>query len=96
MKQKHIALGLVIVTLIAFFFLVPIVPFTTAVCTGCDGYAPVPSPPCSNPYNYAVSNANLVFQGYESISHYLTELGQPSSEATLGLGTIIYTKCTIG
>jgi len=85
---KPVTLGLGIVTLFAFAFLVPIVPFTTTVYTGLAASEPLPSFPCFNPYNHPVVDPAIVYQGYESITHYLT--------GTLsGLGVVIYSKCTI-
>ena len=82
---------MVIVTLVAFIFLVPVVPFSTTVYTGLPG--PRPSPlPCSNPNNRSgdqAVNDVLVYQGYESISRYVVGSGPDS------VGVVIYSKCTI-
>jgi len=92
MNLRPVALGLLIVTLIAFAFLIPIVPFTTTVYTGLAATAPLPSLPCSNPNNRSGSSAvnpTIVYQGYESISRYLVGSGLGS------VGVVIYSKCTI-
>lgn len=96
MNLRPVALGLVIVMIIAFAFLIPIVPFSVTVDTGLNGMGPLPSLPCSNPNNRSGSSAvnpTTVYQGYESISHYLTNGGGYGELS--GVDIIIYTKCTI-
>lgn len=85
MKRKWVAFVVVVIAL--FMFLVPIVPFSKTVYTGLSGGVEesLPSLRCSLPSNLTyVVTPTIVYQGYESIAHYLT-----------GHGIMVYSKCTI-
>jgi len=82
MNLRPVAFSLAIVTLVAFAFLIPIVPFSTSVYTGLSATQPLPSISCS-PSNSTIINPTLTYQGYESATHYL-----------IGLGVVVYTQCS--
>ncbi len=71
---------IIVIAVLAVLFLAPIVPLSETWYTGTTQPDAFPSMSCSVPNNAV--NPTLVYNGYESITHYFT-----------GVGIIIYTRC---
>jgi len=68
------------IAVLAVLFLAPIVPFSKTWYTGTTQADTFPSMSCSAPNS--VVNPTLVYNGYESVTGYIT-----------GVGVVVYTGC---
>ena len=77
---KVVAVVVVFIAVLAVLFLAPIVPFSKTWYTGTTQADTFPSMSCTVPNN--ALNPTLVYNGYESVMGYVTDVG-----------VVIYTGC---
>jgi hypothetical protein len=84
MRRRTATVTIIIVAVaLAVLTLAPVVPFSRTVYTGIQEEPPLLLR-CANAPNYPVSNATIVYQGYESVTDYL-----------VGVGITVDTGCTL-